>query len=84
MVLSYQPLRVFMPIALVILAIAVGKLAFDWIDRDFRLSTNTLLLFFMSFQAVAIGVLADLIVRVSRTPRQVLPAQTTSVRSDQT
>jgi len=75
MVLSYQPLRVFMPLAFVLLALAVGKLVFDWVDRDFRLASNTLLLFFMSLQAMAVGILADLIVRVTKPPMPVTPAE---------
>jgi glycosyltransferase involved in cell wall biosynthesis len=77
MVLSYQPLRVFMPIAFVLLGFAIAKLAFDWIDRDFRLASNTLLLFFMSFLAMAVGILADLIVRVTKPSLSVVPAEAT-------
>jgi glycosyltransferase involved in cell wall biosynthesis len=75
MVLSYQPLRVFMPLALGLLGLAVAKLVFDWVDRDFRLASNTLLLFFMSLLAMTIGILADLIVRVTKPAMTVLPAQ---------
>jgi glycosyltransferase involved in cell wall biosynthesis len=75
MVLSYQPLRVFMPLALVLLGLAVAKLVFDWVDRDFRLASNTLLLFFMSLLALTIGILADLIVRVTKPSMTVRPAQ---------
>jgi hypothetical protein len=75
MVLSYQPLRVFMPLALGLLGLAVAKLVFDWVDRDFRLASNTLLLFFMSLLAMTIGILADLIVRVTKPAMTVRPAQ---------
>ncbi len=34
--------------------------------RDFRLAANTLLIFFAAFQLIAIGLLADLVVRVSK------------------
>ena len=81
MVLSYQPLRVFMPIAFVLLGLAVAKLAFDWVDRDFRLASNTLLLFFMSFLAMAVGILADLIVRVTKPSLSVMPAEATRRKS---
>jgi len=75
MVLSYQPLRVFMPLGFLLLGLAIAKLAFDWIDRDFRLAANTLLLFFMAFLAMAVGLLADLIVRVTKPRLSALPAE---------
>jgi polyisoprenyl-phosphate glycosyltransferase len=66
MALSYNPLRVFMPVGLLLLALAVGKLAFDWTTRDFRLSVNTLLLFLVAFQTMTTGMLADLVARGHR------------------
>src|SRR5215204_391876 len=73
MTLSYNPLKVFLPIGLVLLAIGTGKLVYDWIDKDFRLATNTLLLWFAAFQTVTVGLLADLIVRATKPERQVPP-----------
>jgi polyisoprenyl-phosphate glycosyltransferase len=66
MALSYNPLRVFMPVGLVLLAFAIGKLIFDWTTRDFRLSVNTLLLFLVAFQTMMTGMLADLVARGQR------------------
>ena len=63
MALSYNPLRVFMPAGLFLLAIAIGKLIFDWSLRSFALSPNTLLLFLVAFQVLVTGLLADLIAR---------------------
>jgi glycosyltransferase involved in cell wall biosynthesis len=74
MVLSYSPLRVFLPLGLTLLAVGLGKLTFDWVTRDFRLATNTLLILFAAFQTITIGLLADLIVRASKPPSQVPPA----------
>jgi hypothetical protein len=53
----------------------VGKLVFDWTTKDFRLTTNTLLLFFAAFQVFAIGLLADLVVRINRPREEVDPAE---------
>ena len=50
------------------------KLGYDWIDKDFRLAANTLLILFAAFQTVTVGLLADLIVRATKPPRQVPPA----------
>lgn len=74
MVLSYNPLRVFMPLALALLAIGVGKLAYDAITYDLRVTTNTLLMLFAAFQLLAIGLLADLFVRLSKPSTVVDPA----------
>jgi glycosyltransferase involved in cell wall biosynthesis len=74
MILSYNPLRVFLPIGLVLLAVGLGKLAYDWIEKDFRLAANTLLILFAAFQTITIGLLADLVVRATRPAGQVPPA----------
>jgi polyisoprenyl-phosphate glycosyltransferase len=75
MALSYNPLRVFMPVGLLLLALAVGKLAFDWTTRDFRLSVNTLLLFLVAFQTMTTGMLADLVARGHRRDDLVVSAR---------
>ena len=63
MAMSYNPLRVFMPVGLLALAIAVAKLTYDWVTRDFSLSPNTLLIFLVAFQIMTTGLLADLVAR---------------------
>ncbi len=68
MVLSYEPLRVFMPVGLLLLGFGLGKLGFDMVTKDLRIATNTLLILFAAFQVVSIGLLADLVVRVSKPP----------------
>jgi glycosyltransferase involved in cell wall biosynthesis len=73
MTLSYNPLKVFLPLGLTLLLLGIGKLIYDWVTRDFRLSTNTLLIFFAAIQVVTIGLLADLVVRATKTPDRVPP-----------
>lgn len=68
MILSYEPLRVFMPIGLALLLFGLGKMGFDVVTKDLRIATNTLLILFAAFQVISIGLLADLVVRVSRPP----------------
>jgi len=68
MILSYEPLRVFMPIGLALLLFGLGKLGFDLITKDLRLATNTLLILFAAFQVISIGLLADLVVRTTKPP----------------
>lgn len=75
LILSYDPLKVFIPVSLVLFALGVGKLVFDLVDKDLRLATNTLLILFTAFQVLAIGLLADLFVRLSRPRDEVEPAR---------
>jgi len=74
MTLSYNPLKVFLPVGLVLLAIGFVKLGFDWAERDFRLAANTLLIFFAALQVITVGLLADLVVRATKSPNSVPPA----------
>jgi len=71
MVLSYNPLRVFMPVGLLLFLVGGTKLVWDLFDKDLRVPTNTLLILFIAFQVTAIGLLADLVVRATRRPDDV-------------
>ena len=73
MILSHSPLRIFLPIGIVLFAIGTGKLVWDWANRDFSLAINTLLVLFAAFQTITVGLLADLIARVSK-PRTQVPS----------
>lgn len=73
LIMSYDPLRIFVPVGLVLAVLAVGKLAFDLITNPFRISQNTLLLFFAALQTFAVGLLADLVVRATAKEEQVTP-----------
>ena len=75
MMLSYEPLRVFMPVGLALLFFGLGKVGFDIVTKDWRIATNTLLILFAAFQVISIGLLADLVVRVSK-PQVVDPHAT--------
>jgi glycosyltransferase involved in cell wall biosynthesis len=66
MVLSYDPLRLFLPTGMVLLLLGIGKGIYDANEYDFHITTTTLILLFAAFQVFAIGLLADLVVRVSR------------------
>jgi glycosyltransferase involved in cell wall biosynthesis len=78
MVLSYNPLRIFMPVGLGLLVFGIGKLVLHDFDAyHFRANLNTLLILFAAFQVIAIGLLADLVVRVSRDRDEVMPASVT-------
>lgn len=74
MVLSFNPLRVFLPVGLLLGIVGVSKLIYDWSTDEFRLAANTLLVLFAAFQVLAIGLLADLVVRVTKPEHEVTPA----------
>ena len=70
MVLSYNPLRIFMPLGIALTLLGVGKVIYDLNQHDLHVATDTLVILFAAFQVIAIGLLADLVVRVSRDPRR--------------
>jgi hypothetical protein len=56
------------------LAIGFGKLIFDLFDKNFRVGTNTLLTLFAGGTLLAVALLADLVVQVTRPRTTVNPA----------
>ena len=74
LVLTHNPLKIFLPVGVVLGLIGVAKLAYDWTTKDFRVTTNTLIVLFAAFQVFAIGLLADLQVRLAKRPDEVDPA----------
>jgi polyisoprenyl-phosphate glycosyltransferase len=74
MVLSYNPLSIFLPVGGVLFLFGLGKMIVDFVNYDFHIATNTLLILFASFQIIAIGLLADLMVRLTRPSEEVPPA----------
>lgn len=74
MILSFNPLRFFLPLSVALAAIGLAKLGYDWKARDFSLAANTLLIFFAALQLFTIGLLADLVVRLNKPRDQVDPA----------
>lgn len=74
MVLLFNPMRFFLPIATFFGVLGLGKLAFDLVTKDFRVATNTLVLFTVAAGFGLIALLADLLVQVNRNRDPVLPA----------
>lgn len=75
MVLSYNPLRVFLPLALLLGIVGTVKLGYDLVRYDFKPALNTMLILFAVFQLLLIGLLADLIVRLARPSDAISPAE---------
>ena len=74
MILSYNPLRVFLPIGVALSVLGAGKLTYDCISGDFRVAINTVVILFSAFQVFSIGMLADLVGRATRSRDEVAPA----------
>ena len=74
MVMMWNPLRVLMPIALVLFLIGFGKAIFDLFDKNFRIGTNTLLILVAAGLIFVLALLADLVVQVTRPRHTVMPA----------
>jgi glycosyltransferase involved in cell wall biosynthesis len=63
-IMYFDPLKVFLPVALVLGTVAVAKLVRDLVTyRTFYIPGDTLLIVFVAAQVFVIGLLADLIVR---------------------
>jgi glycosyltransferase involved in cell wall biosynthesis len=67
MVMYFNPLRVLMPVALVLLATTGVKLVYDLIIHDLRVTGSTVLVGLAGFNIMAIALLADLVVRRTAT-----------------
>jgi glycosyltransferase involved in cell wall biosynthesis len=75
MVLLYNPLKVFMPIGLFLLGAGAIKLVYDLIGKDFRVATNTIVLLFTALLVMAIGLLSDAMVQLTKPRDEVDPAR---------
>jgi glycosyltransferase involved in cell wall biosynthesis len=74
MVLSYSPLKVLMPPAIVLGLIGAAKLVYDLFDKNFRIGTNTIVILGVSMSLALLAMLADLLVQLNKKRHDVLPA----------
>lgn len=74
MVLMYNPLKVFMPVGLVLLVVGIAKLAYDLVTAHFHVATDTIVVLLAAGGIIVLGLLADLIVQVGRARDEVDPA----------
>ena len=79
MVLSYNPLRVFLPLGFALLAVGTAKLVYDVVTPNLRVAVDTLVIIFAAFHLLMTGLLADLVGRSARTGPAVQPAAVTAV-----
>lgn len=66
MVLSFRPMRVFVPLALIFTTLSLIKVVYDIILYDFHLATSTVVLVTLTFQLAVLGMVADLVVSLHR------------------
>jgi glycosyltransferase involved in cell wall biosynthesis len=62
-VMYFEPLKVFLPVAMTLLGIGAGKMVYDIFTYNFHFAPSTVMLVLTGIQVGAIGLLADLIVK---------------------
>ena len=65
-VLSFRPLRVFVPLGLLFLAASLGKVFYDVFAYDFHLATSTVVLVTLTFRLIILALIADLVVSLHK------------------
>jgi glycosyltransferase involved in cell wall biosynthesis len=65
-VMYFNPLKVFLPVALTLLSLGTVKMAYDIVAYRFHLAPSTVVALLTGVQLGAIGLLADLIVRKAK------------------
>ena len=75
LILTYNPLKIFLPVGFWLALIGGVKLVTDLFRHDLRVPPSTLLILFAAFQVMAIGLLADLIARTSKARDEIDPAE---------
>ena len=66
LVLSFRPLRVFVPLALMFVVVSLVKVIYDVYAYDFHLATSTVVLVTLTFQVIVLGMIADLVVSLHK------------------
>jgi len=74
MMLMYNPLRVFMPPAVLLLLAGGAKVIYDIFDKDWRLGTNTLAILGLGLTLALVGMIADLMVSLNKQKDYEMPA----------
>ncbi len=74
MVLMFNPLRVFGPVGVTLVGVGVGKVIYDLTTKSGRIATNTIVVLFAAGVVVMLGLMADLLVQLTRPRDAVEPA----------
>jgi glycosyltransferase involved in cell wall biosynthesis len=62
-IMYFNPLRIFLPLTLLLLALSLGKTVADIVRFDWHIATSTVMLMLTTIQIGAMGMLADLVAR---------------------
>ena len=65
-VISFRPLRVFVPLALILLILSSAKVLYDINAYDFHIATSPVVLLTVTFQWIVLGIIADLVVSLHK------------------
>jgi len=74
MVLSYSPLKVLMPPAVILFLVGGGKLLYDVVASDFKIAINTIVLLGVALSLAILSMLADLLVHLNKKRHDLIPA----------
>jgi glycosyltransferase involved in cell wall biosynthesis len=74
MILLFNPMRFFLPIAVTFAVAGAGKVLYDLVTKDLRIATNTIVIVAVAAGFGLLGLLADLLVHLNRNRETVLPA----------
>lgn len=66
MVLSFRPLRVFVPVTALFVLLSSVKVIYDIQAYDFHIATSTVVLLTLTFQLLVLGLIADLVVSLHK------------------
>lgn len=82
-IMYFDPLRVFLPLALAFLLVGGGKAFVDVARYDWRVTTGTVLVFITGAQLAGLGLLADLLARQRRPGYEGEPSQSAAGEPDE-
>ena len=71
--LSYNALKVFLPLVGLMIVGALAKAGYDWFNRDFLLPTSTLLVLSAALQVATLDLFAERVARSTRRRLEVDP-----------
>ncbi len=66
MIFYFNPLRILGPLSVFLIALSVAKAIYDMVAYRFHIATSTVLMFSLALQSLVIGLVADLIIKRSR------------------
>ena len=61
MIIYFKPLKVLLPMAMVLIVADISKIIYDIINYDWHLATSTILLGVIALNTIILGLIADLI-----------------------